>query len=408
MKSCYSVLLIASLGVDAFTSTTPHHYKRMSFHGQQQRASVPSMPSMPSMSSNEYTPMSMSMSSNGGTSQRILNRIKLKINNRSASASAASASKSKSKSAIESTTMDSNNFPSPSSSSLSYKLKQILNLNLNSILQNTIHKLKNLNDVGKWRLAATAFLTSIYTFSPQIDTQLIKIWSWLSHSNALLPTCFRHDHWEWMVAIWAFFFYIHGYWLVDRSIAKADKVGIVHRWKKYRLQDEFEGEKFRRMQLRRLERNNNGDNNSISISGVGSEDTTMNVENNNNNNNNKRNIENTKEMNMETKPPVTKQHKWHLGFWIFELPLYVLPLFIWDICIPRRAAKLALWNAPSTYQICKDVTCGLLLYDLGFFVCHYLMHKVPFLYKYVHAKHHTSTEVRASDIVRYVLYFIYM
>ena len=145
--------------------------------------------------------------------------------------------------------------------------------------------------------------------------------------------------------------------------------GITHRWKKYRLQDEFEAEKFRRMQLRRL-KNSGNDSDEM------------------------------KKAAEEMKPPTTRQHKWHLGFWIFELPLYCLPLHIWDICIPRRAAKIATWGAPTAFKVCSDVTFALLLYDIGFFVCHYLMHKIPFLYKYVHAKHHTSTEVRASDIVR--------
>lgn len=239
-----------------------------------------------------------------------------------------------------------------------------------NILRSTVHKLINLNDVGRWRLAAATFITSIFTFAPQIDLQLIKLWSWFQNDTvSLLPRLFRHDHWEWAVSVWAFFFWIHGYWLVDRSIAKADERGIVHRWKKYRLQDQFEGEKFRRMKLRQHERGEGNDS-----------ENELNVE--------------------ELQYPVTKQHKWHLGFWIFELPLYCLPLFIWDICIPRRAGKLATWGAPTALGICKDVTSALLLYDLGFFVCHYLMHKIPFLYKYVHAKHHKSTEVRASDIVR--------
>lgn len=240
---------------------------------------------------------------------------------------------------------------------------------VNTALRGLMYKLTNLDDVGKWRIAAATFVSSIFTFAPLIDIQLIKLWSWLQNDTvSLLPRLFRHDHWEWAVAVWAFFFWIHGYWLVDRSIAKADAKGIVHRWKKYRLQDQFEAEKFRRMQLRRIEKSENDNGSGMILE--------------------------------EMKPPVTKQHKWHLGFWLFELPLYCLPLYVWDICIPRRAAKIAAWGPPNAFGICRDVTCALLLYDFGFFVCHYLMHKIPFFYKYVHAKHHTTTEVRASDIVR--------
>ena len=265
----------------------------------------------------------------------------------------------------------SSNLPS-SSPSLGNRFK--------NMFQHLVYKMMRLSEVGKWRVAAAAFITSIIAFSPFIDMQLINLWSWLQTDTvSLLPRMFRHDHWEWMVAVWAFFFWIHGYWLVDRSIAKADAKGLVHKWKKYRLQDQFEAEKFRRMQLRRLEENQNGE--------ISSDDMKK-VE--------------------QMKPPTTRQHKWHLGFWIFELPLYCLPLYIWDICIPRRAAKIASWGAPTAFKICSDVSCALLLYDLGFFLCHYLMHKIPFLYKYVHAKHHTSTEVRASDIVRLVrLYLCY-
>ena len=180
---------------------------------------------------------------------------------------------------------------------------------------------------------------------------------------------FRHDHWEWGIAISAFFVWIHGFWLADRAVANADRKGTVHPWKKYRLQDQYEAEKHRRMLLRKMELKGGEPNGDL-------------------------------DLDLDAKPAVTKQQKWHLGFWIFELPLYVLPLFIWDICIPRRAGKIAAWGAPTAFGVCKDVAGGLLLYDIGFFVCHYLMHKIPFVYKYVHGKHHRSTEVRAADIVQ--------
>lgn len=244
-------------------------------------------------------------------------------------------------------------------------------------LQNILGQIFDMDEVGKWRAAAATFITSIAVFRPKIDLLLVRFWSWLQNDTAaLLPRLFRHDHWEWAVAITAFFFWIHGYWLIDRSIAKSDdRAGSVHPWKKYRLQDEYEAEKLRRKQLR--------------TTNMDAITTTMNVA-----------VGSDMDQQKHQTPPPTKQHKWHTGFWLFELPLYVLPLYIWDIAIPRRAAKIATWGAPTAFGVCKDVTCGLLLYDLGFFVCHYLMHKVPILYKYVHAKHHTTKEVRASDIVR--------
>ncbi len=229
-------------------------------------------------------------------------------------------------------------------------------------IMNLFEKVRS-NEVMQWRIAAAVFLTSIITFESSINVQLIKFWHWLQTSSSLIPTCFRHDHWEWQVAIWAFFVWIHGFWMADRAVAKADAKGLVHPWKKHRLQDQYEAEKHRRMHLRKLE---NG------------EDMT----------------------DTDAKPPATKQAKWHLGFWLFELPLYVLPLYAIDKKWPRRAPKIAARGAPTALGICADVTTALFLYDFFFFVFHYIFHKVPFLYKYVHKKHHASTEVRASDIVR--------
>jgi len=242
-------------------------------------------------------------------------------------------------------------------------------------LQDIFGQIFHMNEVAMWRMAAATFISSIAIFRPKIDLALVNIWSWLqSDTTALLPRCFRHDHWEWMVAIWSFFFWIHGYWLADRSIAKSDAKGVLHPWKKYRLQDTYEAEKLRRKKSK------------LDKFGITGRDSVVKVE--------------SDETQQQQQVIPTKQHKWHLGFWIFELPLYVLPLYIWDITIPRRAGKIAAWGAPTAFSVCRDVTCGLLLYDLGFFVCHYLMHKIPFVYKYIHAKHHITKEVRASDIVR--------
>lgn len=238
--------------------------------------------------------------------------------------------------------------------------------------------------VFMWRTLAVAFLTSLFAFQPIIDANLVNLWDFLRHSNHLLARCFRHDHWEWQVAIWAFFVWIHGFWICDRLVQKAAEKGIEHPLKKYRLQDQYEREKWEMMMARRRAKNEVATDSEDMDNALTSSSMNIDID-----------------IEKDAKPPMTKQAKWHLGFWIFELPLYVLPLYIWDICIPRRAAKIVAWNAaPTTLQICRDVTCGLLLYDLGFFVCHFFMHKIPFFYKYVHKKHHTTTEVRASDIVR--------
>merc|ERR1719223_2575357 len=186
---------------------------------------------------------------------------------------------------------------------------------------------------------------------------LVNLWSYLQSSSALLPRLFRHDHWEWSLAVSAFFIWIHGFWLVDQFMIHTAKKGIRHPWRKYRLQDEYESERF----------------------------------------------EKRKELGIvksDEEAPISKFSKWHAGAWLFEVPLYVVPLYIWDILIPRRAARIATFGAPTTMMIAKDVVCGLLLYDFVFFFAHWTMHKVPLFYKLFHKKHHTAKEVRACDQVR--------
>jgi sterol desaturase/sphingolipid hydroxylase (fatty acid hydroxylase superfamily) len=267
--------------------------------------------------------------------------------------------------------------PSPRRSSLGRKMKTQIralsvpmsypNLSLSSraktLANMAVSNIRNSDAILKWRIAAAAFLSSIVIFRPLLDTGLVNLWHYLQCSSGILARCFRHDHWEWMLAVGAFFVWIHGFGLADRLVLKAAKKGRVHPWRKYRLQDRYQALKFSRQQVKRLDRGERVD--------------------------------------LDAQPPIlTKQSEWNWKAWIFELPLYVLPLFLWDCFIPRRAAKIATWGAPTTLQICRDVSCGLLLYDAFFFCGHVLMHKLPFLYRTVHKKHHLNTECRAAEIVR--------
>jgi len=228
-------------------------------------------------------------------------------------------------------------------------------------IQGQLNKINLMDPITRWRMAAFAFLSSLLLFRRQFDATLVHIWSFLQHGTSWFPCMFRHDHWEWGLAVTCFFFYIHAYWLIDRAIHETSRGGRPdHPWRKYRLQDQHELQLYQ--QRKRV-----AEQNSLTFT--------------------------------ET-PPKTNLQPWHKQAWLFELPLYALPLYIWDICFPRRAAKLAALSAPTTLQICRDVTCGLLLYDFGFFIAHYLFHKFPPLYRWFHAKHHANTEVRAADIVR--------
>lgn len=120
----------------------------------------------------------------------------------------------------------------------------------------------------------------------------------------------------------------------------------------------------------------------------------------NNNSKNTEEVTTVNNYNDERNYPMPTPEKWHSSAWLFEVPLYVIPLFIWDIMIPRRAARIATFGPPTFLGITKDVIGGLLLYDFVFFFAHLTMHKVPLFYKWFHKKHHTAKEVRACDQVR--------
>lgn len=236
-------------------------------------------------------------------------------------------------------------------------------LKVHNFVNACMSKIRNMDEVSMWRVAAATCLSSIALFRPILDAGLVNAWNFLQNSPAVFAQMFRHDHWEWGLAVTAFFVWIHGFWAADRLVHEAGKRGRVHPWRKFRLHDRFEGQKFRREQERRLQRGENVD--------------------------------------LDAQPHlVTTPSEWNWRAWVFELPLYVVPLYLWDYFIPRRAAKIAAWSAPTTLQVCRDVTCGLLLYDLFFFCGHFLMHKVPFIYNTVHKKHHTNPECRAAEIVR--------
>lgn len=95
------------------------------------------------------------------------------------------------------------------------------------------------------------------------------------------------------------------------------------------------------------------------------------------------------------------QSKWYSGFWMKELPMYLIPLYLmsvsFDAFAPRRTALLQ--AAPSVWRVFQEVGFGLFLYDFFFFVSHMAMHKIPGLQRF-HSDHHIANEARASDTVR--------
>eukprot|EP01059_Diplonema_ambulator_P025944 TRINITY_DN43074_c0_g1_i1.p1 TRINITY_DN43074_c0_g1~~TRINITY_DN43074_c0_g1_i1.p1 ORF type:complete len:308 (+),score=18.63 TRINITY_DN43074_c0_g1_i1:50-973(+) len=83
-----------------------------------------------------------------------------------------------------------------------------------------------------------------------------------------------------------------------------------------------------------------------------------------------------------------------------ELLVYITPIFALDYLYPRRAARLAAAPTPTSTRICAEIIAALFLYDLFFTITHYIVHKVPYLYSRVHAKHHERSVIRARDTVR--------
>lgn len=224
------------------------------------------------------------------------------------------------------------------------------------------HSMKH-NEVSQWRAVFATFFASLICFRTVIDSKLAELWPFLMTSKSVWGRSFRSDHYEWMLAVGAFSVWIHGFWFADRAVKKASEQGRVHPWRKFRLQDRFEADKHRRM----MERRSNG--------GI---DVSL----------------------QESEPPATTQSKWNKWGYLVELPIYVVPLLLWDILAPRRHRRLAPFGTPTTMGMLGGIVGGLFLYDFLFFLGHVAMHKIPFVYRTVHTKHHKTQEVRAADIVR--------
>jgi sterol desaturase/sphingolipid hydroxylase (fatty acid hydroxylase superfamily) len=237
---------------------------------------------------------------------------------------------------------------------------------IKSGIQNWTHRPRN-EEVLQWRALAFSFFSSLFLFHRAIDVKLASLWAYLTTSSSLIPRIFRTDSYEWVLAVTAFFFYIHFFWYADVSVRKASEQGKIHPWRKYRLQDRFEADKHRRSVERKLRRNGETPFQNEVVTDYSE---------------------------------VTKQTGWNWKAWTCEVWVYVVPLLTWDILSPRRHRRLAAFGAPTTIQVLRDITCGLLLYDILFFTGHILMHKIPLIYRTIHAKHHQEPEVRAGDVVR--------
>ena len=226
------------------------------------------------------------------------------------------------------------------------------------------------NEVTQWRLVFGSILGSLFLFRHALDSKLVLLWDYLLHSQGLFARIFRTDSWEWCWAITCFIVWIHSFGYADRLVRRADQEGRIHPWKKYRLQDRYEADKHRRMIQKRT----------VGLEPVTKDDSLDSV---------------------EQEPPLKVEHSaWNWKLWLQELPVYAVPLLIWDITAPRRHRRIGGFAAPTTMGILGGVVGGLFLYDLLFFMGHLAMHKISILNRTIHAKHHKTAEVRACEIVR--------
>lgn len=86
---------------------------------------------------------------------------------------------------------------------------------------------------------------------------------------------------------------------------------------------------------------------------------------------------------------------WKETFW------YISPWLIIDFFIPRRRLPLI---APTFPQMILQIVLALVLFDLFFFLGHMSFHSSKFLYKHVHAEHHASPIIRATDAIRHTFW----
>mmetsp|Transcript_1676 Transcript_1676/g.2732 ORF Transcript_1676/g.2732 Transcript_1676/m.2732 type:complete len:279 (-) Transcript_1676:9-845(-) len=86
---------------------------------------------------------------------------------------------------------------------------------------------------------------------------------------------------------------------------------------------------------------------------------------------------------------------WNETFW------YISPWLVIDFFIPRRKLPT---EVPTFPQIVWQIGLALFMFDLFFFMGHYCFHHNAFLYKHVHATHHHSPIIRATDTIRHTVW----
>jgi len=81
-----------------------------------------------------------------------------------------------------------------------------------------------------------------------------------------------------------------------------------------------------------------------------------------------------------------------------ELLLYLGPLTLFDCLYPRRAERLTT-QPVGFWWLFSEVFASLVVYDMLFWASHLAIHRIPWLYRIVHAKHHRRRTMRARETV---------
>ncbi|KAJ1379604.1 hypothetical protein B484DRAFT_460408, partial [Ochromonadaceae sp. CCMP2298] len=80
---------------------------------------------------------------------------------------------------------------------------------------------------------------------------------------------------------------------------------------------------------------------------------------------------------------------------------YISPWLVIDFFIPRRRLPAL---APTFPVIIWQIALALVVFDFIFFLGHRAFHSSSWLYKHVHAEHHSSPVIRATDAIRHTFW----
>mmetsp|Transcript_14283 Transcript_14283/g.23974 ORF Transcript_14283/g.23974 Transcript_14283/m.23974 type:complete len:423 (-) Transcript_14283:201-1469(-) len=81
---------------------------------------------------------------------------------------------------------------------------------------------------------------------------------------------------------------------------------------------------------------------------------------------------------------------------------YLVPLFIFDLLVPRRTSR-SYFNLPppTIFQLMGNISMSIFVYDFLFYFPHLIMHRNRYLFKHVHSKHHSRERLCSVEVVRH-------